>query len=146
MWHVDHFTHNDLVEGAHLNDVLKLFVHVTQSKLTYGEEWGYIDGLVSEVKYKSEGVRVWGEWWNDGVQEGVRVCMREWGSQGVQSEGVMEQWCAGESDGVREWGHVECYLPCFNLSINSSFSSNFSSLTFDINPSMSPIPTKNLRG
>ena len=52
------------------------------------------------------------------------------------------------SVGVREWDVQECgcecdevrVLPCFNLSINSSFSSNFSSLTFDINPSMSPIP------
>ena len=55
---MDHLTHYDLVEGSHLHDVLKLFVHVSQSKLTYGEERGYIDGLVSEVKYKSEGVRV----------------------------------------------------------------------------------------
>ena len=56
---MDHLTHNDLVEGSHLHDVLKLFVHVSQSKLTCGEGVRvYIDGLVSEVKYKSEEVRV----------------------------------------------------------------------------------------
>ena len=65
-----------------------------------GKEWGYIHGLVSEVKYKSEGVRVWGEWGSEGVMEWwcaggseeVRVCrVRVWWNDGVQewwSEGV----------------------------------------------------------
>ena len=49
---MDHLTHNDLVEGAHLHDVLKLFVHVTQSKLTCVEGVREYVGCV-------EGVREW---------------------------------------------------------------------------------------
>ena len=68
--------------------------------------------------------------------------MREWDVQECGCDGV-KVLC--RSVGVREWDVQECFLLCFNLSINS-FSSNFSSLTFDINPLMSPIPTENITG
>ena len=30
--------HNDLIDGAHLHDVLELFIHVSQSELAYRED------------------------------------------------------------------------------------------------------------
>ena len=99
---MDHLTHNDLVERAHLHDVLKLFVRVSQSELTcvgcaegVREYVGCVDG-VRECVGCVEGVREY-----VGCVEGVKECVG-------CVEGVRE--CVGCVEGkhVREWDVQEC--------------------------------------
>lgn len=109
-------TYHDLTKRTHFHYVLELFIHISQSKLTWRKPRRVKKDILTKIHTSTIN---------------------------LEELFISSPWCRKQKCNILKLSSQNKNVPCLSFFIRSSLSSSFNSFTLSISPSMSPIPKSN---